>query len=236
MRAWLWAAVLIVMAAAVGTACGGGGDGDGEAEATPDRPTLEAMLGDISLKLEDLPGSFNVQEEAFTDNEQAAVIDPEGLTKGKERLDGWHRLLGYDASFMTTDPLGAFQAGGIALISESISIFADEQGTAEALQWGRDLLSNPADAASFIPDVSEMEGGPISFPTIGDETTAAEFTGMFRSEEFQVNVPFTAHVVVIRHGRGEAHITVSAIGGAKPGPEVEQLARLVDERMGETLD
>ena len=83
MRAWLWAAVLIVLAAAIGMACGGGGDGG--AEPTPDRQTLEAMLNSITLKLEDLPGSFNVQQETFTDNEQAAVIDPEGPTKGKER-------------------------------------------------------------------------------------------------------------------------------------------------------
>ena len=133
MRAWLWAAVLIVLATAIGMACGGGGSGDGGAEPTPDRPTLEAMLNSITLKLEDLPGSFNVQQETFTDNEQAAVIDPEGPTKGKERLDGWQRLLGYEVRFMVSDPLGAFQSGGIATITSNISIFADEQGATEAL-------------------------------------------------------------------------------------------------------
>jgi len=237
MRAWLWAAVLIVLAAAVGMACGGGGDDDGGgAEPTPDRQTLEAMLKNITLNIEDLPGSFNILQEGFIDNEQAAAIDPEGPTKGKERMDGWHRLLGYEVRFMATDPVGAFQKGGIATITSNISIFADEQGAIGALQWGRDLLSNPAEAATIIPGVTEMEGGPMSFTTIGDETTASEFTGMYRAEDFQVNVPFTAHVVVIRHGRGEAHITVSAIGGAKPGPEVEQLVRLVDERLGQALD
>jgi len=236
MRAWLWAAVLIVLATAIGMACGGGGSGDGGAEPTPDRPTLEAMLNSITLKLEDLPGSFNVQQETFTDNEQAAVIDPEGPTKGKERLDGWQRLLGYEVRFMVSDPLGAFQSGGIATITSNISIFADEQGATEALQWGRDLLSDPSAATSFIAGVSETKGGPISFPTIGDETIAADFTGMFRAEDYQVNVPFKARVVVIRHGSGEAHITVAAIGGAEPGPEVEQLARLVDGRLGQALD
>ena len=97
-------------------------------------------------------------------------------------------------------------------------------------------MSNPDDAATLIPGVSELEGGPISFPTIGDETVASEFTGTFRAEDFQINVPFTAHIVAIRHGRGVANIAVAAIGGAEPGPEVEELVHILDERLGETLD
>ena len=235
MRAWLWAGALIVLAAGVGIACGGGG-GDGEAEPTPDRPALEAMLREISLKVEDLPSGFGEPEEVFTDNEEAAVNDPEGPTEGLERLNSWHRLLGLDATFMATDLFGAFQSGGNALIRASVNIFAYEQGATDALQWGRDLLSNPDDAATLIPGVSELDGGPISFSTIGDETVASEFTGIFRAEDFQINVPFTAHIVAIRHGRGVAHLAVAAIGGAKPGPEVEELIRILDERLGQTLD
>lgn len=234
MRAWLWVAMLIALAAA-GFACGGGG-ADGEAEPTPDRPTLEAMLREMSLKVEDLPPGFGAPEEVFSDNEEVAANDPEGPIKALERLNGWRRLLGYDATFMATDLFGVFQSGGDALIRASINIFADEQGAADALQWGRDLLSNPADAATLIPGVSELEGGPISFPTIGDETAASEFTGVFRAEDFQVNVPFTAHIVAIRHGRAVAYIVVAAIGGAKPGSEVEQLIRILEERLGQTLD
>ena len=236
MRAWLWAAALIVLATVIGMACGGGGGGDGEAEPTPDRPTLEAMLRDISLKAEDLPAGFGAPEEVFSDNEEVAANDPEGPTKALERLQGWRRLLGHDATFMATDLFGAFQSGGNALIRASVNIFADEQGATDALQWGRDLLSDPADAATLIPGVSELEGGPISFPTIGDETVASEFTGIFRAEDFQVSVPFTADIVAIRHGRGVANIAVAAIGGAKPGPEVEELIRILDERLGQTLE
>jgi len=236
MRAWLWVGVLIVLATAVGVACGGGGGGDGEAEPTPDRPTLEAMLTEISLKVEDLPPGFGEPEEAFSDNEEAAGIDPEGPTQGLERLNGWHRLLGMDATFMASDLFGAFQSGGNALIRTSVSIFADEQGATEALQWGRDLLSKPDGAATLIPGVSELDGGAISFPTVGDETVASEFTGIFRAEDFQIDVPFTARIVAIRHGRGEAHLAVAAIGGAKPGAEVEELIRILDERLGQALD
>jgi len=235
MKAWLWAGALIVLAAGVGVACGGGG-GDGEATPTPDRPTLEAMLTEISLKIEDLPSGFGEPEVVFTDNEEAAASDPEGPTQALERLNGWGRLLGMDATFLGTDLFGTFQSGGDALIRASVNLFADDQGATEALQWGHDLLSNPADAATLIPGVSELDGGLMDFPTVGDETVAAQYTGTFRAEDFQINVPFTAHIVAIRHGRGVANIAVAAIGGATPGPEVEELIRILDERLGQTLD
>jgi hypothetical protein len=234
MRAWLWVGVLIVLAAAAGVACGGGG-GDGEAEPTPDRATLEAMLTDISLKTEDLPAGFGEPEVHFTDNEEAAQSDPAGPTEGLKRLNDWGRLLGIDSTSLVTDTFGTFQKGGTALIVSSISIFADEQGAVDAMQWGRDLLSNPADAETLIPNVSDLEGGPISFTNIGDETVAAEFMGITQPEGVQIKIEFTADIVVIRSGTGVAYIAVGAIGGAKPGPEVEQLIRTLNDRMESVL-
>ena len=234
MRAWLWALVLIVLAAVAGTACGGGG-GDGEATPTPDRPTLEAWLTEIQLKTEDLPSGFGDPDQSFTENEQAAERDPDGPTKGLERLESWGRLLGHDASFLVKDTMGTFTNGGTALVISSISIFADEQGAIQAMRWGRDLLSNPADAETLIPSVSDLEGGPISFASVGDETVAAEFTGQTQPEGVPVKIEFTADIVVIREGKGVAYIAVGAIGGAKPGPEVEQLIRILDERMARVL-
>jgi len=234
MRAWLWAGTLMVLAAAVGVACGGGGDGDG-AEPTPDRPTLEAMLTEISLKTEDLPSGFGEPTQSFTDNEQAAENAPEGPTKALERLEGWGRLLGHDATFLVTDTVGTFTKGGTALIVSSISIFADEQGAIEAMEWGRDLLSDPADAATLIPNVSDFEGGPVSFATIGDETVAAEFTGQTQPEGVQIKIEFTADIVVVRNGKGVAYIAVGAIGGAKPGPEVDELIGILNDRLESVL-
>jgi len=233
MRAWLWALALIVLAAVAGMACGGGGDG--EATPTPDRPTLEAWLTEIQLKTEDLPSGFGDPDQSFTENQQAAENDPQGPTKGLERLESWGRLLGHDASFLVKDTMGTFTNGGTALVISSISIFADEQGAIQAMQWGRDLLSNPADAETLIPSVSDLEGGPISFASVGDETVAAEFTGQTQPEGVPVKIEFTADIVVIREGKGVAYIAVGAIGGAKPGPEVEQLIRILDERMARVL-
>ena len=51
-------------------------------------------------------------------------------------LEGWGRLLGHDANFLVTDPVGTFTKGGTALVVCSISIFADEQGAMEAHAMG----------------------------------------------------------------------------------------------------
>jgi hypothetical protein len=237
MRAWFWTAVLVVLTAAVGVACGGGGGGD-KAAPTPtpiDRATLETMLHSIAFKLEDLPAGFTVTSEVITNNEEAAATDPEGPTKAKERLDGWHRLLGQNSMYTFNDQYGAFVNGGLATIQANINIFGDEQGAADSIQWGRELFDDPARAATLTPGVSQMQGGPMSFPNVGDETIAAEFTGLFRAEEYNIDVPFTAHIVTVRQGKGVAYIVVSAIGGAKPGPEVEQMIRLLDERLAQTV-
>jgi hypothetical protein len=103
------------------------------------------------------------------------------------------------------------------------------------MQWGRDLLADPAKAATIIPNVSDLEGGPISFPAVGDETLASEFTGTTQPEGVPIKIAFTADVVVVRNGKGVAYIVVGAIGGAKPGPEVEQLIRLLDQRLASVL-
>jgi hypothetical protein len=234
MRAWLWAAMLIVLAAVIGVACGGG-DGDGEAEPTPDRPTLEAMLTEISLKIEDLPEGWGLMDEAFLDNAQVAETDPEGPTAGLERLNGWGRLLGHVGEFLVTDTLGTLTNGGTAMIRANVSIFADEEGATEAVAWGRDLLSSGPKAQTLLTTVDDLEGGPISFPTIGDETVASEFTGKTQPEGVQITIDFDAQVVVVRNGKGVAYLIVGAIGGAQPGPEVEELIRLLNDRMAQVL-
>lgn len=193
------------------------------------------MLGSIALKTEDLPPGFNVTTDAITNNEEAAAVDPEGPTTTKPRLDGWQRLLGEDTTYTYNDPVGAFTNGGLATIQSSISIFADEKGASASLVWGRDMLSDPARAGARMPGVSQMAGGPISFATVGDESMAYEFTGKFHDQQYNIDVPFTADTVVVRHGRGVAYIIVSAIGGAKPGPQVEQIIRLLDQRLGQAL-
>lgn len=238
MRTWfiVVALALALLPLVVAVGCGGGGE-EGESLAAMDRPALEALLKRVTLRVEDLPSGFALQSEEFTDNEQAAEFDPEGREAALARFGEWGRLLGYQATHMTNDPLGTFLSGGNALITVAINIFRTSEGAAAAMEWGRQLVAEPGRMMGLFPGVISLEGEPLSFPTIGDETLAARLTGVFRPQDAQieVDVDFVAHLVAIRRGPATAHILVAAIGGATPGQEVEDIIRTLDERLGQAL-
>jgi hypothetical protein len=240
MRTWLIAVALALVAVplVVGVGCGGGDEEGPSATTVPtDRPTLEAMLRSVALTLDDLPAGFVLEGEEFTDNEEAAETDPEGKQAALARLNEWERLLGYGASYMTNDPLGTFINGGTASVTVSLSIFQTSEGAAAGLEWGREIAADPSQSIALFPGVISIEGEPMSFPSIGDETLAARFTGTLRPEgvELEVDVDFIAHLVAIRRDRATAHIIVGAIGGATPGQEVEDIIRTLDERLAQAL-
>jgi len=240
MRTWLIAVALALVAVPLvaGVGCGGGDEGGSSGTPTAlDRPALEAILRSVAPTLDDLPSGFVLQEEAFTDNEQAAETDPQGKQAGLARLDEWGRLLGYEASYMTNDPLGTFINGGTALVSVSLNIFETSEGAAAGMEWGREVADDPTQSPGLFAGVISIESEPMSFPSIGDETLAARFTGTLRPEdmEFDVDVDFVAHLVAIRRDRATAHIIVGAIGGAEPGQEVEDIIRTLDERLAQAL-
>jgi hypothetical protein len=240
MRTWLIAAALafIAVTPVVGVGCGGGGDEEGPSATTvpTDRPTLEATLRTVAPTLADLPSGFVLQEEAFTDNEEAAETDAEGKQAALARFNEWGRLLGYDATYMTNDPLGTFISGGTALVTVSLNIFQTSEGAAAGMEWGREVAADPSSSGLF-PGVISIEGESMSFPDIGDETLAARFIGTLRPEdmELEVDVDFIAHLVAIRRDRATAHIVVGAIGGATPGQEVEDIIRILDQRLAQAL-
>ena len=242
MRTWFIAVALAFAAApsVLGVGCSGGGEQGPSATAVPvDRPTLEAMLRRMTVTVEDLPSGFVLQEpgELFTDNEEAAETDPAGKQAALDRFDQWGRLLGYEATYMTNDPLGTFIKGGTASVTVSLNIFRTSEGAAAGMEWGRGIAADPSQSIALFPGVISIEGEPMSFPSIGDETLAARFTGTLRPQDMAVNVDvdFVAHMVAIRRGRATAHIVVGAIGGATPGQEVEDIIRTLDERLGQAL-
>jgi len=242
MRTWFIAVALafVVAPTVVGVGCGGGGEGGASATAVPvDRPTLEATLKSMALTVEDLPPGFVLQDpgELFTDNKEAAEVDPTGRLASLARLDEWGRLLGYQASYMTNDPLGTYMKGGDATVTLSLSIFRTPEGAAAGMEWGRGVAADTSQAIGFIPGVIALEGEPMSFPSVGDETLAIRYRGTIRPQgmDVQIDVDFVAHMVVIRRGRATAQLLVAAIGGATPGPEVEEMARTLDERMAQAL-
>jgi hypothetical protein len=242
MRTWFIAVALALVVAPtiVGVGCGGGGGGGASATAVPtDRPTLEATLKKMALLVEDLPPGFVLQDpgELLTDNKEAAEVDTTGRLASLTRLDEWGRLLGYQASYMTNDPLGTYINGGDATVTLSLSIFRTPEGAAAGMEWGRGVATDTSQAIGLIPGVIALEAKPMSFPTIGDETLAAEYKGTIRPQgmDVQIDVDFVAHLVAIRRGRATAQLLVAAIGGATPGQEVENMIRTLDERMAQAL-
>lgn len=238
MRTWLVAVALafVAISPVVGVGCGGDGDEGPSATATPmDRPALEALLKGATVTITDLPPGFALQSEAFSDNEEAAESDPEGRQAALARFSEWGRLLGYEASYMTNDPLGAYLEGGTALITVNLNIFQTSEGAAAGIEWGRELVADPGQASTLIPGVIALETDPLSFPSMGDETLAARFTGTLRPQDVGFDVDFVAHLVAIRRGRATAHVLVGAIGGATPGQELEDIIRTLDERLAEAV-
>jgi len=243
MKTWLIAVVLgfAAVASVVGVGCGGDGEEGPSATATPvDRATLEDMLSSMIITVEDLPAGFALEDpgEQFTDNEEAAEVDPTGQLATLSRLEEWGRLLGYRAAYMTNDPVGTYMQGGIATITVSVSIFETAEGAETSLEWGRGVANDPAQAATMVPGVLTLETEPMSFPSVGDEMLAGKYTGTIRPQgmDVEIDVDFVAHVVAFRQDRVVAQLLVSAIGGAEPGEEVEDLARLMEERIAEVLE
>jgi hypothetical protein len=138
---------------------------------------------------------------------------------------------------MTNDPLGTYINGGDATVTLSLSIFRTPEGAAAGMEWGRGVATDTSQAIGLIPGVIALEAKPMSFPTIGDETLAAEYKGTIRPQgmDVQIDVDFVAHLVAIRRGRATAQLLVAAIGGATPGQEVENMIRTLDERMAQAL-
>ncbi len=231
MRGWFVVAAVALSAVivVVGAGCGGGG------EPKLDRATLEGMLMEIAPTLDDLPLNFAVTEEKFQTNEEAAESDPDGPTAALKRYEDEGRLLGRVGVYTTSDTIGAFTNGGDALVTVLTSIYEDSKGAAAAMDYVREVMADPARAQVIFKNVTDLRGEPMSFVSIGDDTVAYRFTGVSHPEGIQVNVNFIAHAVGIRQGQGISTLVVAAIGGATPGPEVEELVRKLDERMAQAL-
>ncbi|MCJ7510404.1 MAG: hypothetical protein MUP14_05920 [Dehalococcoidia bacterium] len=240
MKTWLIALALAFVVALTAVAVGCGGGGEEGSDVPTDRPTLETTLRSIAPTLDDLPSGFAIQEpgEVYTDNEEAAATDPDGKQVALDRYNEWGRLLGYRASYMTNDTMGAFINGGTATVTVVLSIFRTSEGAIAAMEWGREVATDTSRNMALTPGVISMEAEPMSFTSIGDETLAARFTGKIRPQNMaaQVDVDFISHMVAIRRGRATAYIIVSAISGAEPGPEVEALIRVLDANLVKALE
>ncbi len=220
---------LVALVGIAGTACGGGGDG------TMSREEMEALLTEMAVTVDDVPSGLDLQEEGFQDNEEAAEEDPEGPTAALDRFESQGRLLGYGAGYFTTDPLGAFTSGGTALIAVSLTLYEDAAGATSGADYFRGMAENPVPGAGILQGVTKIEGEPLTFASVGDESHAFEYEGTLVPEDIQIDVDFTAHMVLFRRDKVVATVIVGAIGGATPGQEVEDVVTTLDGNIAAAL-
>lgn len=215
------------------------------AAAAEDRPDVEALLRAAALRLEDLPSGFTLDEEKFTTNEQQAEegsAHPGGPTL--EDLNRFGRILGYEASYSREVSLGSLLAGGTLLLQVTTAVYRDSKGADEAFEFARRQASDPEFLEGFQESLTSSSGvdvrnasvSPMSFAKVGDDRLAFEIKMTAHSPDLDRDLDFVAQLVGLRADRGIGSVTVLAITSPPPVPELENLARTLDERLRDALE
>ena len=263
---------LAIAMAALLAACGGGDDNEPASTGTPTSPAggspaaaataaatgaaptseatvenrdeVEALLKAASLKQEDLPEGYTLDEEGFTTNEEAVGETSAPSDPTLEDLNEFGRILGYDTTYSNLEEsLNALSEGGTLSIDVSTTLYEDSDGADDAFEFVRDQATDE----EFLEDYKESTAIPgveitnatiseISIPELGDKRLALEITVSAHSSELDQDFDFIAQVAGIRRDRMIGSVTVLAFNATSPGQDLEDLARTLDERMKDALE
>jgi len=214
------------------------------AEATVEnRPEVEALLKAASLRQEDLPEGYTLDEEGFTTNEEAV-----GETSGPgeptlEDLNGFGRILGYDASYSDLASLTALTEGGTVSIQVTTTLYQDSDGADDAFEFVRDQATDPEFVDAFRAstegpgmEIRDATISEMSVAKLGDKRLALEIKVSAHSTDLDQDFDFIAQVVGIRRDRVVGAVTVLAIDKTSSDVALEDLARTLDERMKDALE
>ena len=260
----------LVAALAVFLAACGGGDGDeGEpsaaespestAAASPaaaetataptaaatveDNADVQALLKDASLRLEDLPEGFILDEEMFTTNEEASVEAGGGNQPTLEDFNSWGRVLGYDATYSDPEALSSLDEGGTLSLTATTTLYEDSDGAGEALDYVRDQANDPEFIQSFeesfaSPGVEVQDAGisPLSLADLGDDRQAYEIKVTMHSSDLDQDFDLIAQLFGIRRDRLIGAVTVVTVNESPPEGQLEDLASKLDGRMEAALE
>ena len=260
---------LAIAMAVLLAACGGGDDGEPASTGTPaspaggspaaaatvtpgsptaaatveDRPEVETLLKAASLRQEDLPEGYTLDEEGFTTNEEAV-----GETSGPgeptlEDLNGFGRILGYDASYSDLASLTALTEGGTVSIQVTTTLYQDSDGADDAFEFVRDQATDPEFVDAFRAstegpgmEIRDATISEMSVAKLGDKRLALEIKVSAHSTDLDQDFDFIAQVVGIRRDRVVGAVTVLAIDETSSEVALEDLARTLDERMKDALE
>jgi len=242
---------LAVISALFLVACGGGDDNEPAATGVPttaaveDRAEAEALLKTTALRLEDLPSGFTLDEEKFSTNEETAEEQKDNpYAPTLEDLNGFGRILSYDASYSQEVSPDLLTNGGTLFMQTTAAVYDDSKGAEEAFEFVRDQTSDPGFAQEFQQNFASSSGievksatiSPMSFAEVGDDRLAFEIKITAHSPDLDTDLDFVGQIVGVRRDRGIESVTVLAVGTPSPIEELEGLARTLDERMKDALE
>ena len=264
---------LVAALAVIMVACGGGDDdneaspaaptsaaGEPAATAAPasatapaataaatveDRTEVEALLTAAALHPEDLPEGFVLDEESFTTNEESA--GDTGDLPGEATLDdlnGFGRILGYEASYSDEAGLSSILEGGTLFLQTTTTVYEDSDGAGEHFDFVGEQASDPEFVDAFEEsfanspgvEVSDASISEISFADVGDERLAYEVKVSAHSTDLDQDFDFVGQIVGVRRGRMIGSMTVVGINSSTPTEQLEDLASTMDERMKDALE
>jgi hypothetical protein len=208
------------------------------------RTEVEALLTAASLRAEDLPAGFTLDDDHFTTNEESAEENTGPGNPTLDELNQFGRILGYEASYSQEAGLSTLLEGNALFLQTTTTVYQDSDGAKEHFQFVRDQTSDPEFTDTFEKnfeytpgvEVSDASISEISFADVGDERLALEVKVSAHSTDLDQDFDFVGQIVGVRTDRMIGSITVVGINTSTPKKVLEDLARTMDERMKDALE
>ena len=214
-----------------------------EAATVEDGAEVEALLMAASLRAEDLPEGFTLDDETFTTNEEAVEENTGPGEPTLEDFNSWGRILGYDATYSDPEALSSLDEGGTLSLTVTTTLYEDSDGAGDAFEFVRDQASDPEFIESFeetfaSPGLEVLDAGisPLSLADLGDDRQAYEIKVTMHSSDLDQDFDFIAQLFGIRRDRLIGAVTVVTVNDSPPEGQLEELASKLDERMNDALE
>jgi hypothetical protein len=223
---------------------------------TPEeRAEAEALLKAASLRPEDMPEGFPLEDESFTTNEELAEIAAmlvEMLGSAGVALEDPYssgRILGYHANYEVEPPTDPPSFSGTWSFDVTVDLFRESSAAHEYLELARQYLWNPDEMAAsqeweqlqelyegFGLEFRDLSVSSIAFAEVGDERLALEMKLTMRLPDLDTDFHLVERAVAVRRDRAVGSVTVGAVNSSPSAKQLENLARTLDERMKDALE
>ena len=247
---WRAAALLagVALAAAALTACGGDDESEPSPTSVPTAATSEErdaagpILMASALLAEDLPEGFTLDGEKYLSNEDSIDNErgyAEAATLGE--LNQWGQILQYIATYSRPTPTTL--TGATLSLKETTALYREEIGARSAFEFERTRASSPERLLDALPwpansvlNAGEASVSPLSVSGVGDDRAAVQIEVTGSLPDVTGELKFYGQLLLVRRGREIASVATVAVGSPHPVSELENLARLLDERMKGALE